>query len=190
MDDTNKYRPESARIVAESRTCLGKNPELSMTASQRRPSSAARSPSRSPTSFSSSGKRCVLVRPRLKRVTVCPRATAYSTMWGPMNPVPPSTRMVIGVGVSSPWSPYGAQAAPRPRAPAAAAVVFRNSRRFCTNISRCLGNGDARHCAEPVVRVAPPRTLPKRRTDKVGTRCAFRNSGLQGLGGWMEGYHS
>src|SRR5579871_4056410 len=66
-----------------------------MTASQLRvPSSAARPPraSRSPRMSSSSGKRCGLLRPRLNRVTVCPRALRRLTIAGPKKPVPPSTR--------------------------------------------------------------------------------------------------
>ena len=63
----------------------GTNPDVSTTASHFRPSRLLRSPSRSPWSFSMSGKRPGFVLPRLKRVRTWPRARAASTIWGPRN---------------------------------------------------------------------------------------------------------
>ena len=59
---------------------------------QLRPSSADRLVSRSPLSFSASGKSSGFVSPRLKSVTSCPRASAPSTVARPRNFVPPRTR--------------------------------------------------------------------------------------------------
>src|SRR5436305_846605 len=59
-----------------------------MTASQARPSSAERSLSRSPRSFSASGKSSGFDCPRLKSVTSWPRARAASTVARPRNFVP------------------------------------------------------------------------------------------------------
>src|SRR5262249_17509854 len=78
---------------------------------------------------------------RLSSVTLCPRAIAYSTCSGPVNPVPPRIRMFsdafarsTGRGEEGRVSADTAEANPgsdsRPSAPAATAEAFRKVRRF------------------------------------------------------------
>jgi hypothetical protein len=66
-----------------------------MTASHSRPRRTSSSPSRSPRSFSASGKRSGFVRPRLNNVTSWPRARAQATTARPRNFVPPRTSSLI-----------------------------------------------------------------------------------------------
>src|SRR5262249_2392359 len=61
-----------------------------------RPSSALRSPARSPRSFSISGNSSGSVRPRLKSVTEWPRASAAATSARPVKRGPPRMRRRTG----------------------------------------------------------------------------------------------
>src|SRR5919204_2146876 len=92
---------ESRSSSAEARTTRGTKPDGSITASHSRPSSADRSPSRSPSSFSASGKSSGFVWPRLKSVTSSPRARAASTTARPRNFVPPRTSSLIAATLLS-----------------------------------------------------------------------------------------
>src|SRR5688572_27870714 len=163
----NTYWPaEPLSSCAESFTHFGSVAELSITASQVRPFSDARSPvARSPMSFSTVGKSCGFVRPRLNSVIVCPRAIAYSTCRGPMKLVPPRMRIFFGAIAPGRFvaaaTPRGSAPAtlgrmPRPRAPLAVAAVRRKSRRL---VAMGLDLG----CEEGLERSSSERSLHERR---------------------------
>src|ERR1019366_8530438 len=113
-----------------------------MTTSNVRPASAATSPFRSPTSCSTRPlKKSGRVLLRLKSVTRCPRAVAYSTCSGPVKPVPPRMRMSSGFaarpagfasdrGREAAFSPNASVGTPaRPMAPPAAETDLMKVRR-------------------------------------------------------------
>ena len=79
------------------RTQAGSVVGLSITTSNLRPLSALMSPFMSPISCSTRPlKKSGRVLLRLISVTSCPRAIAYSTCSGPVNPVPPRMRILSG----------------------------------------------------------------------------------------------
>ena len=114
-----------------SRTQNGSVVGLSMHTSQRLPRRAARSPVlRSPDSCSTSpGHSGEGRRPRLNRVTRCPRASAYWTWNGPVKPVPPRIRMSSGFFARSTGADPEAAARPGRAAEAAASAPSLNRSR-------------------------------------------------------------
>ena len=186
------------RLALASTQCGALVAELSTTTSQLRPSSAVRSFSRSPTSFSASGKRCALVRPRLKRVTSWPRASAYSTWWGPMKPVPPEDQdlqRVRGLGITGSLpepgagpSPSAVQPAsatdpsPAASAPPAAAVVFRKSRRLVSIVFPHRDCSKTEHHGTRLSYRSRLRMLTKASPKKSTTYAAAATSGTQRSG--------
>src|ERR1051325_12071580 len=87
-----------ARYFAAFRTHAGRVVGLSITTSNFFPCSALVSLFKSPINSSATRplKKSGRVLLRLNNVTRCPRAIAYSTCSGPVNPVPPRIRMLSG----------------------------------------------------------------------------------------------
>src|SRR5262249_46447060 len=114
------------------RTQPGSVVGLSITTSNLSPLSALMSPFKSPISRSTRPlKKSGRVLLRLINVTECPRAIAYSTCSGPVNPVPPRMRILSGFFArpTACSATLSEGITPSPKAPLKAAEVLRKSRR-------------------------------------------------------------